>query len=104
MAGRDFYILQAAGTGSYKIGRSDDVEARIKQLQTGCPNTLRLIVKIPNWGYLERETHQRLSRYRIRIGKGEWFAEPCLGELPLHIYEKIPEAILETPDWYKQKN
>jgi len=103
MAGRDLYILQMAVTGDVKVGRSDDVERRMRDLQTGCPHKLKIILHGPNLGHREREMHTRLRRYRTRVMKGEWFTEDCLGELPIPIYELIFLEVLEDPDWWKRR-
>jgi len=102
MAGRDLYILQMAVTGDIKIGRSDDVERRRRQLQTGAPHRLRILARGERMGYLERAVHQRLQTYRNRGQRGEWFAEAALGNLPTEIYELIPVEMLEDGDWWKR--
>ncbi len=83
------YIIKTKKDGSFKIGRSDDPSFRLKQLQTGNPYNLKLILIIENCGHMERELHERLSKYRL---KGEWFTEEGLAELPSWIYEKISES------------
>jgi len=62
------YFIQAGTDGPVKIGVAKDVEQRIKELQTGCPDDLRLIGRIQ--GNFESELHQRFSQFRVR---GEWF-------------------------------
>lgn len=94
---RDLYIIQAKTTGAIKIGRSKDVHKRIRQLQTGCPYKLKLIVHIPGQGHLERSLHQKLRDHRIRREKGEWFREEGLAELPVWIYDMLD---LENQDWW----
>lgn len=101
MAGRDLYVFQSARTGHIKVGRADDVKSRMRQVQTGCPFTIRMLLHAPELGFMEPELHLMLRRYRARIGKGEWFTEASLGELPTVIYNKIPEAVLEDVDWWK---
>jgi hypothetical protein len=58
-----------------KIGRSTDVPARIRTLQTGCPSPIRLIALLE--GDRESEWHQRFAEHRVH---GEWFN---LGHLEL---------------------
>lgn len=62
------YFIQAGTDGPVKIGVAQDVEKRIKELQTGCPDDLRLIGRIQ--GNCESELHKRFSQFRLR---GEWF-------------------------------
>ena len=64
--GVDLYIIQAAVTGSIKIGRTKDIDRRLNELQTGCPHKLRVIVLIPKEGFREKQLHQKLRRYQIR--------------------------------------
>lgn len=92
------YILQENKTGRIKIGRSKDVPARLKQLQTGCPNRLRVILTIPDRGDLEFPLHKRLEHHRMRAD-GEWFRYECLPDLPDWIYEMLD---LSTEDWWRE--
>jgi len=103
IGGHDLYILQMGVTGDVKIGRSSNVERRQTEIQTGCPHPLRLVLHGPGLGHLESKLHKKLQRYRTRRRKGEWFHEECLAELPVEIYDLIPEAVLEDPDWWKHQ-
>jgi hypothetical protein len=96
--GAHLYILQAKGTGNVKVGRSDQPEQRLLQLQTGSAHALRLIVVAPNRGLHERRVHLELKRYRL---KGEWFSEACLGSMPVDIWEQTLPWYRENPDWWK---
>tara|TARA_B100002019_G_scaffold291356_1_gene311314 strand:+ start:10978 stop:11289 length:312 start_codon:yes stop_codon:yes gene_type:complete len=82
------YIIQSDKTGSLKIGRSKDPEKRLKQLQTGSPYSLRLILIIENSGHMEKQLHNHLKRYKERR-RGEWFDFECAGSLPDWICEMI---------------
>ena len=72
------YIIQSGKTkkSPVKIGMSDDPEKRIKQLQTGNPQVLRIIISIKcnsrkRAFELERTLHRMLSRnniYRASLG------------------------------------
>lgn len=101
--GRSCYILQAACTGAIKIGRSDDVERRREQLQTGCPYEIRILLVLEGQGHLEKKLHHYLRKYRTRLFQGEWFHEAGLGELPAWVYEKFSPETLEmiNSDWWK---
>ena len=88
-----------AVTGDIKVGRSKDPYQRLKQLQTGCPHPLKVILHIPNEGHKEREIHRRM-RYRGTRSDGEWFEEGALAELPLEMYEMID---LDAQDWWVEK-
>lgn len=93
--GLDLYILQMHTTGEVKVGRSSDVTSRIKQLQTGCPHPLKIILMIPGGGGREKELHGLMSRGRLQ---GEWFSEDVLSELPPEIYGLLD---LENQDWWR---
>ena len=94
--GTDLYIIQMAVTGDIKVGRSKDPSRRLKQLQTGCPHPLKVILHIPNEGHREGEIH-RLMRYRSTRTQGEWFEEGALAELPLEMYDLLD---LDNQDWW----
>jgi hypothetical protein len=68
------YLIEAVGTGFYKIGVTVDLKARINGLQTSCPFRLRLVCACKATGIqLEREFHKKFEQYREI---GEWFALP----------------------------
>lgn len=98
--GNHLYVIQMAETGAIKVGRSCDVVRRMREIQTGCPHPIRLVLEATNQGHRERAVHARLRRYRTRRYSGEWFREEALGELPDDIYEQIPLAVLDDPDWW----
>ena len=65
------YFIQCGENGPVKIGYTDgDVQARLAQLQTGCPYRLRLLWVYDGQDYTEQEIHYRFEGERVR---GEWF-------------------------------
>lgn len=65
------YVFRAGDTNRYKIGRATNVEARKKQLQTGCPDQLELVGIIEGDAVrIESELHKMFSEQRK---SGEWF-------------------------------
>lgn len=94
--GTDLYVIQMAVTGDIKVGRSKNPKARLKQLQTGCPHPLKIILHIPDKGHKESEIHRRM-RYRSTRTQSEWFEEGALAELPLDMYEMLD---LDDQDWW----
>jgi hypothetical protein len=96
-AGQHLYIIQSAVTGAVKIGRSNDVEKRLKQLQTGSSYRLVLLAKLENYGHIEIILHKRLQKHKTCM-QGEWFSYLCLPDLPDWIYEKLPFE----DRWWKQ--
>ena len=69
------------GHGHIKIGKADDVVQRLKELQTGNPYRLTVLLTVmlesPIYAFeLELELHKKFDEYRL---EGEWFeSEPVL--------------------------
>ena len=82
------YIIQSDKTGAIKIGRSKNPENRLKQLQTGSPYKLKLLLVVEGRGDLEKRLHQKLDKWKQRRN-GEWFEFDCTGSLPDWISELI---------------
>jgi hypothetical protein len=87
MPGKHLYLIQS-GTGSFKIGRSDNPKKRLSQLQTGNPEPLKLILILENKGGLELSLHRKLAHGKTKGGE-EWFSYDMLPELPSWIYEQL---------------
>ena len=87
------YIIQSDLTGMIKIGRSRHPQKRLKQLQTGNPNKLRLIKSFEGQGWREGFLHERLKEFRL---EGEWFDYNCVGNLPDDLYELIEYGALDS--------
>jgi hypothetical protein len=100
--GEHLYVIQMAVTGAFKVGRTCDPQRRLRELQTGAPHPLRIILVAENQGNREITVHKRLRAYRTRRYSGEWFREEGMGELPDDVYERIPVEALEDTDWWKQ--
>ena len=98
--GAHLYIMQQHATGAFKVGRSSDVEARLKQLQTGSPYKLRIVLVLENQGTREREIHRRLRGYKSQSDDGgEWFIEPGLPSIGDDLYERLDPCVLEC--WWE---
>lgn len=70
------YFIEDPVEGSIKIGTAQDVQQRLKGLQTGHPRALAVLATTPGDNRLESELHERFAHLRIR---GEWFRpEPDL--------------------------
>ena len=93
------YIIQSDQTGALKIGRSKNPKNRLKQLQTGSPYKLKLLVSVNDKGHLEKRLHERLKNYKAAC-KGEWFDFQCSGSLPDWLYEMIDWEIANT--WWEK--
>jgi hypothetical protein len=98
--GAHLYIIQSHTTGAFKVGRSSDVEARLKQLQTGSPYTLRIILVLENQGHREREIHQLLRGYESQQADGgEWFIEPGLPSIGDNLYDLLDPCVFDC--WWE---
>ena len=66
------YIINVVGTNKYKIGRSNDINRRLRQLQTGSPDKLTLydIFTCADCSTLEPMIHKTFAKFRLN---GEWF-------------------------------
>ena len=64
------YFFQGQSGGAIKIGYSSSPEKRLKELQTGYPDALKILLMIPGDEKAERVLHQQLKDFRL---KGEWF-------------------------------
>lgn len=64
------YCIQSGDGGPIKIGKADDVEARLAGLQVGNPARLRLMAAVRAPAQLEKQLHAYLDEHRIG---GEWF-------------------------------
>ena len=97
--GHDLYFIQSDLTGDIKIGRTKDVQTRIAQLQTACPHKLRVIHLFEAMGWREPLLHRRMSSYRLRGGRGEWFDYECVGDLPDDLYEQLDLELIDS--WWR---
>ena len=93
------YIIQSDNTGNFKIGRSKHPNKRLKQLQTGNPNKLKLILVLENQGHQEKYLHNRINRWIRKKSKGEWFEFDLIGYLPDNITEKL--NLEEVNTWWE---
>lgn len=65
------YLIACEQPLSVKIGfTTKHPRARLKQLQTGNPNKLKLIGWFPGSLQAEREIHESMAEFRLQ---GEWF-------------------------------
>jgi Meiotically up-regulated gene 113 len=91
------YFVTDENSGLVKIGTTDNPAVRLKQLQTGNGNPLKMVLTLPvgsehlgnettgSWN--ERAMQRRFSQYHIR---GEWFA--LSDEIRLFISDMIAEG------------
>ena len=67
------YLVRDSLMGMTKIGHTSDLQRRMYDLQTGCPQKLELIgyIETKHPGRLEQELHNRFSHKKCQ---GEWFS------------------------------
>ncbi len=64
------YFVQGECGGPIKIGYTNDIEKRLRALQTGYPDILKLLLAFPGNPQYEKLVHKQLDKYRLQ---GEWF-------------------------------
>lgn len=64
------YFIQAGDDGPIKIGYTENLPARIKQLQTGQPQRMRVLRSMSGDRALETFLHRKFAAHRMA---GEWF-------------------------------
>lgn len=64
------YFIQSGTDGPVKIGIAENPRARMRHMQTGCPDRLRLLHAAPGGPEREAELHAWLAPHHLR---GEWF-------------------------------
>lgn len=64
------YFIQGLCGGAIKVGYSVNPEKRLKELQTGYPDTLTILLMIPGDEKIERHLHREFEASRLQ---GEWF-------------------------------
>jgi hypothetical protein len=72
LANERIYFIQSGESGPIKIGRSDEPERRLAEMQTSHPETLRLLATCPQGANQERRLHLTFQHLRLRRN-GEWF-------------------------------
>jgi hypothetical protein len=66
----DLLYFMRIEDGPVKIGRTNDLDARLAKIQTACPQEIDWAIGFPNCGAEEKEWHRRFADQRLR---GEWF-------------------------------
>lgn len=64
------YIIRAGKDGPVKIGRADDPEGRLRDLQTAHHDRLEIVRIVDTHFDAEPQFHKRFALHRLR---GEWF-------------------------------
>jgi len=66
------YFVQAGKGGPIKIGRADDPDKRLLELQVGSPERLVTLAVFDGPAWLERACHREFSKDQGHL-RGEWF-------------------------------
>lgn len=66
------YLIQSLESSKYKIGISKNPQKRLKQIQTGSAEEIRLVAQYEteNYGHIEKYFHRK---YEYLNTIGEWF-------------------------------
>lgn len=64
------YFVLCRDKDAVKIGFTNNLQARLRHMQTGNPSELELLAAIPGSMVQEKALHRKLAIYRL---KGEWF-------------------------------
>jgi len=71
----DNFVYLVHASGHWKLGVSQNVEQRLRELQTGCPFRVEIVKfwKSEHATKVERALHRRFAEHRM---EGEWFKLP----------------------------
>lgn len=72
------YLIHNEELGFYKIGRSKNPNARIKNLNCASAYHLELLYSLKGFGYMEPKIHEKFKHLRVN---GEWFS--CKEEIEI---------------------
>lgn len=89
------YIVGSVDTGPIKIGRTNSVPDRIREMQTGHPYELVPLLVVPGGAEVEHAMHQRFARHRTL---GEWFL-PHPDLLRAAMLAHLRQAEANRPAW-----
>ena len=71
------YMINRSGSQLYKVGYSNNIQRRIKELQIANPERLVLIEQWDGGRELEKEIHDKLrvdiKGKQRKVNRGEWF-------------------------------
>ena len=94
-ASEQLYFLSYPWAGSpIKVGRTNDVSARVGQLEKGHNFRLTLLAVFPGMGWAEHKVHTLLKSFRATDGRGkEWFQVNLTQALGA-----VAECVQDSPD------
>jgi len=94
------YVMHVPALGYFKVGRSKDVGARVRQVQGGCPERIELLgaSQIDSSGIaaelFEGAMHDALSTFRSR---GEWFSGLTYDQIVAH-WQRVWNGLIERKE------
>lgn len=99
------YAIQCGEGGPIKFGVAKNPAERLRELQTGCPERLRLLVSVNIQHRCERIIHGWLREERVR---GEWFspgwkAKSVLEDLTIRAAIGPEDQTDPDPDKYERE-
>jgi hypothetical protein len=90
-------VYLAKADRNLKIGFSNNVTSRLKQLSTGSAAPIQLIAVVPGGRQLEQELHAEFSGLRTH---GEWFRDT--GNVIVKRFASLPRAMVFLPEYLSQ--
>lgn len=85
------YVIRGGKKTPVKIGVAKKPLQRLKTLQTGNPQTLRLLLVVPGDDLLESILHNRFAEYRLK--GSEWFYGPGVEEVIRFVTDLAVEMV-----------
>jgi hypothetical protein len=91
------YILRCCDTGRVKIGITQNLDQRVKEIQAMSPTELNVVCSFIVEGQdVERFFHRLFDKYRLH---GEWFEIPSSEFLGIHeLEEELSKLLKQTQD------
>ena len=82
------YMLQVCSSDRYKIGVTNNIRNRLKNIQTGNPDAIKIIalLECPKPTHIESSLHEEFACYRIH---GEWFE--MSSDVSFKVYQRMKE-------------
>jgi hypothetical protein len=100
-----YFAAESSGEGVeyIKIGKADDFEKRLPEIQTGNPRPLKLLASISSLDLFkeERLAHDYFSKYRAP--KGEWFSMDILPLIPEYVKKRNGVILSLEEDYLNRK-
>lgn len=88
------YFIGTDWESPVKIGKANDPEKRLRAIQVGNPNDLKILHLEQGGHLIEKRLHRCLSEFRIR---GEWFEGDACRKMVKQLEFVLPERAMKIP-------